>query len=236
MRDFELFFNGHNCREFNLIVSKYPSIPRLNEEYDEVKIEGRNGPLYINKGTYENRKIDIEFKLISKTEEYYTDFEQVEEWLSNIEDNSLIYGRDDRKFTVKKVIIGDLKKELRVCGAFKVTFICDPFMRDIEETNIDIINNSEINNSGDFAIEPIIEITGSGDISIEINNSIEVTFKGIKNKVILNSELMLCLDADGNSILNKMYGDFPTFKQGKNTIVINGSITKATLKFRNLYR
>ena len=23
MKDFELFFNGHNCREFNLIVSKF---------------------------------------------------------------------------------------------------------------------------------------------------------------------------------------------------------------------
>lgn len=235
MKDFELFFNGHNCREFNLIVSKYPSIPRLNEEYEEVEIEGRNGSLYVNKGTYKNRKIDIEFKLIAK-EEYYIDFEKVEKWLNTIEDNSLIYGRGDRRFAVKKLIVGDLTKEIRVCGVFKVTFICEPFQQDIEETSIDVIKNNNVYISGDFEAEPTFEIEGNGNISIDINNSLEVTIKEVKDKVILNSKLMLCLNADGNSILNKMYGNFPTLKQGENTIVINGAITKAILNFRNLYR
>ena len=233
MKDFELFFNGHNCREFNLIVSKYPSIPRLNEEYEEVEIEGRNGSLYVNKGTYKNRKIDIEFKLIAK--EYYIDFEKVEEWLNTIEDNSLIYGRDDRRFVVKKLIIGDLTKEIRVCGAFKVTFICEPFQQDIEETSINIIKNKNIYISGNFEAEPTFDLEGSGNISIDINNSLEVTIKEVKDKVILNSELMLCLNADGNSVLNKMYGNFPTLRPGENTILITGA-TKAILKFRNLYR
>ena len=52
-----IFYNGYLSTDLKLFFKDKPSIEKLNEDYDTEEIEGRNGSLYINKGTYRDRKL-----------------------------------------------------------------------------------------------------------------------------------------------------------------------------------
>ena len=228
LKEGEIVFNGCSSLDMNLRLTEYPVIPQLNEEYEEVKIDGRSGTLYINKGTYENRVITCNFTLTSTN--YNLDFDRVDEWLHDIEDDRFFIDRTDRCFRVVKIIQGDTQKEFRSLGSFPVTFIFEPFRCDPEET---ITTELSINNVGHFSIYPKIEIKATGDVSI-ITNGVIFQIKNTKGKTIIDSELMVCVDSDGIALKN--YGNYPEFIKGKNVISTSGTITSITTTYRNLYR
>ena len=122
LKEGEIYFNNNVSLSLNLFLEDYPSIPITNEEYEEVAVEGRSGNLIINKGTYPDKKIPFTFTILSPKIDI--DFERVYEWLTEIEDNRLRFGRYDRCYKVKKVIFGNIKKEFRDTeGTEKVPFI-----------------------------------------------------------------------------------------------------------------
>lgn len=228
LKEGEIVFNGCSSLDMNLRLTEYPVIPQLNEEYEEVKIDGRSGTLYIDKGTYENRQISCNFTLVSGN--YNFDFDKVDEWLHDINDDRFFIDRQDRCFRVVKIIYGDTQKEFRSLGSFPVTFIVEPFRCDPEET---ITTELSINNEGHFSIYPKITIKGSGDISIVTNGDV-FQVKNVVNKAIIDSELMVCVDSDGVALKN--YGNYPELAKGKNVISTSGTITSITTTYRNLYR
>lgn len=228
LKEGEIVFNGCSSLDMNLRLTEYPVIPQLNEEYEEVKIDGRSGTLYINKGTYENRAITCNFTLTSNN--YNLDFDKVDEWLSDIEDNRFFIDRQDRCFRVVKVLKGDTQKEFRSLGSFPVTFIVEPFRCDPEEN---VTTELSIINEGHFPIYPKIEIKATGDVSIITNGDI-FQVKNTRGKTIIDSELMVCVDSDGVALKN--YGNYPEFIRGKNSISTSGTVTSITTTYRNLYR
>lgn len=228
LKEGEIVFNGCSSLDMNLRLTEYPVIPQLNEEYEEVKIDGRSGTLYINKGTYENRVITCNFTLTSNN--YNLDFDKVDEWLTDIEDNRFFIDRTDRCFRVVKVLKNDTQKEFRSLGSFPVTFIVEPFRCDPEET---VTSEATINNDGHFPIYPKITIKGSGDISVVTNGDV-FQVKNVVSKVVIDSELMVCVDSDG--VVLKNYGNYPELAKGKNVISTSGTITSITTTYRNLYR
>lgn len=228
LKEGEIVFNGCSSLDMNLRLTEYPVIPQLNEEYEEVKIDGRSGTLYIDKGTYENRVITCNFTLTSTN--YNLDFDRVDEWLSDIEDNRFFIDRTDRCFRVVKVLKNDAQKEFKSLGSFPVTFVFEPFRCDPEET---VTTELSINNEGHFTIYPRIEINSTGDVSIITNGDI-FKIRNTRGKTIVDSELMICVDSDGVALKN--YGNYPELAKGKNVISTSGTITSITTTYRNLYR
>lgn len=228
LKEGEIVFNGCSSLDMNLRLTEYPVIPQLNEEYEEVKIDGRSGTLYIDKGTYENRVITCNFTLTSTN--YNLDFDRVDEWLSDIEDNRFFIDRTDRCFRVVKVLKNDTQKEFKSLGSFPVTFVFEPFRCDPEET---VTTELSINNEGHFTIYPRIEINSTGDVSIITNGDI-FKIRNTRGKTIVDSELMICVDSDGIALKN--YGNYPELAKGKNVISTSGAITSISTTYRNLYR
>jgi predicted phage tail component-like protein len=167
LKEGELYFNNSTSLNFNLFLEDYPYIPISNEEYEEVQVEGRNGSLYINKGTYKDKNIPFTFTILSEL--INIDFDRVYEWLTEIEDNRLLFGRYDRCYKVKKIIFGDLKKEFKTIGRFDVTFICEPFTWDLDSTTYEISsNNFTFNYVENAPSEPLIKVYGNGNIQLTI--------------------------------------------------------------------
>lgn len=229
MKEGEIFFNQYSSLSLNLRLTEYPVIPSINEEYDEQKVEGRNGTLYIDKGTYPDRVITFNFTICSNN--FDLDFDRIEEWLSEYDDNRL-YLKDDRILRIKKIIKGNMQKEFRSIGSFDVTFICDPFFEDVVENIHNFTGTLNINYLGHFDSEPIITITGSGDITISTNGE---TFKveDVKSSVIINSKLMNCIENNDN-LVNQ--GEYPLITKGNNTIVVSGNVTNVKIEFPTYYR
>lgn len=234
LKEGQLYFNNSTSFDYNLFLENYPSIPLTNEEYDEIKVEGRSGSLYINKATYEDKKIAFTFTILSEIIDI--DFERVYEWLSEIEDNRLVFGRKDRCYRVKKIIFGDLKKEFRSIGEFNVTFICEPFLTDLEVTKCEITsNNFSFNYMGNAPSEPLIKLYGTGNIQLTINGE-TMEIMNITDYAEIDSKLMQVRNSDKTSKDNDTLGDFALFGKGINTISYVGTVTKLIVEYTTNYK
>lgn len=234
LKEGELYFNGRSNLDLNLFLENYPSLPIANEEFEEVRVEGRNGSLYINKGTYEDKKITFTFTMLSQRIDI--DFERVYEWFTEIQDNRLVFGREDRCYKVKKILFGNLEKEFRSIGEFDVTFLCEPFMQDLDSTNYEITtNNFTFNYEGNAPSEPLIRIYGSGNIQLTINGE-NMVISNVTDYIEIDSKLLQVRNSDGTSKDNDTQGDFPLFSKGNNTISYVGTITKIVIEFTIKYK
>lgn len=230
-----LIFNRLNSlNDLGVGVQSYPSFPMINEEYEEYKVEGRSGSLIQNKGTYPDIKITFDLVLI-KFDDFWQSMDRVEEWLNNIEDNTLIYDRKDICYKVKKVIKGNIKREAYLKeGEFKVTFLCEPFKYDVYKGDLEITeNNTEIYYEGTINTLPLIKVWGSGEINLTLNNQINI--ENI-SYIEIDSNLKQVRNADGTSKDMNSNGYFPYLKQGENIIGWTGNISKIEIEFDTLYK
>lgn len=230
----EIYFNQERSLHLNLYLENYPSIPISNEEYEEIQVEGRSGNLIINKGTYPDKKIPFTFTVLSPQIEI--DFERIYEWLTEIEDNRLIFGRNDRCYKVKKVIFGNIQKEFRTIGEFDVTFLCEPFTEDFDKTVHEITTSGfKINYNGNAPGDTLIKVYGSGNIQLTINSE-TMQINNVSNYIEIDSELMQVRNQDKTSKDDDASGDFILLEKGENVISYTGSVTKIVVEYTTKYK
>ena len=234
LKEGEVYFNGNRSLSLNLYLENYPSIPITNEEYEEVQVEGRSGNLIINKGTYPDKKIPFTFTILSPRIEI--DFERVYEWLTEIEDNRLIFGREDRCYKVKKVIFGDIQKEFRTIGEFDVTFLCEPFIQDLNETVHEITSSGFIvNYNGNAPGDTLIKVYGTGNIQVTINGE-TMQINDVTDYVEIDSDLLQVRNEDRTSKDDDTLGDFILLEKGENIISYTGTVTKIVIEYTTKYK
>lgn len=234
IKEGELIFNYNSSLNLNLFLENYPSIPIANEEYEEVPAEGRSGNLIINKGTYPDKKIPFTFTILSPRIEI--DFERVYEWFTEVEDSRLIFGRSDRCYKVKKVIFGDIQKEFRSIGEFDVTFLCEPFVQDLDKTTHEITASGfKINYSGNAPGDTLIKVYGSGNIQLTVNGE-TMQINNVTDYVEIDSDLLQVRNQDGTSKDNDSLGDFVLFTKGENVISYTGAVTKIVVEYTTKYK
>lgn len=234
LKEGDIYFNGNRSLDMNLFLEEYPTIPIATEEFEEVPVDGRSGNLIINKGTYPDKKIPFTFTILSPQIEI--DFERVYEWLTEIEDNRLVFSREDRCYKVKKVIFGNIQKEFRSTGEFKVTFLCEPFSEDLVPIKNEITSNKfKIYYNGNAPGDTLIKIFGSGNIQLTMNGE-TMLIKDVNNYVEIDSYKMQVRNQDKTSKDNDTLGDFSLLKKGENTISYTGTVTKIVVEYTTKYK
>lgn len=233
----KLIFNNICSEELGIIVVEGPPEVLAQEEYEEIIIEGRNGTLIENKGTFPNIEKSFILTTIDLDQDIDLMIEKIKMWLFNIKDNKLLYAIPNRYNIVKKVVIEeDIKTTFEEYGDFKIKFLCEPFYYDLLEKNITITEKgTKFYNKGDFNSNPKIVIYGTGDLQLTINDT-TVQINNVDERVLLDSKLFLCLDKDNNNKSIDMIGNFPTLDIGENTITWVGNITKLDISPRIIYR
>ena len=233
----KLIFNNICSEELGIIVVEGPPEVLAQEEYEEIIIEGRNGTLIENKGTFPNVEKSFILTTIELDQDIDLIIEKIKIWLFNIKDNKLLYAIPNRYNIVKKVVIEeDIKTTFEEYGDFKIKFLCEPFYYNLLEKDITITEKgTKFYNKGDFNSNPKIVIYGTGDLQLTINNT-TVQINNVDEKVLLDSKLFLCLDKDNNNKSIDMIGNFPTLDIGENTITWVGNITKLDISPRIIYR
>ena len=233
----KLIFNNICSEELGIIVVEGPPEVLAQEEYEEIIIEGRNGTLIENKGTFPNVEKSFILTTIDLDQDIDLIIEKIKIWLFNIKDNKLLYAIPNRYNIVKKVVIEeDIKTTFEEYGDFKIKFLCEPFYYDLLEKNITITEKgTKFYNKGDFNSNPKIVIYGTGDLQLTINDT-TVQINNVDERVLLDSKLFLCLDKDNNNKSIDMIGNFPTLDIGENPITWVGNITKLDISPRIIYR
>lgn len=218
-------FKGKRAKNKGIELQDSITLSAAVPIFSEYNIPGRNGTLYQYNGTYENRSIIVPCFLLSYLLE--KDIDSINSWLLSdpgyhrFEDTN-----DEKHFMLARAKQGVNKSaRAHLLNSFVLEFDTKPqrFLKSGEKT-LDVTERKNIYNPTQFPALPLIEVQGSGDITITIN--------GVALKIYdLNGTITYDAESDdaynGENNLNNKVGvsDQMTIPSGSNSISVSGSVT-----------
>lgn len=222
-------FKGIDFKSKGIIVEKTPTISKGKKDIETYSIPGRNGFLSIDKNTYQPFSVSIECHAKETA-----DFDEIKAFLDGY--GTLSFD-NDREYTA--IVNNAIPFEkVQMFKSFVVQFMVNPIAHDINETEYTVSSASDTLtiNGGNTEIEPILEIVGSGNVSITINNK---TFNLIdldsSKTYTLDSNLKIIVDNNGVNRSNQMLYAFPILYPGENEISYIGTISSFKIKYKKSY-
>lgn len=223
-------FGGKNSfTDYGIIVSSRPSIASPKRRVSYIDIPGRNSSLRFDEGTYDDITIVLECT-IKERNTLIDKIDDIKAWLFETGESDLIFSfNNNKKYRAQVVNSIDFKTVFRYLAEFPIIFNCKPFKYGTENTLIEITQSkTEVINSGTIESEPIITVYGIGDIILKINDD-QINLIDMKEKIIINSEIQDCYNDEGNSLNEKMTGEFLKLKPGTNNIEWIGDVSKVEI-------
>lgn len=218
MQGFFFKYNGQMNTEYDVSVVKRPDIPSPKKKRSTVTIDGRDGDLYEEDGTYEDIDILVQMNFKGEPDEWNEKLRRIRRWLINVTDNKLIFSDDmDYFYKVKNVSISDTKRSKKRAGRFDVTFTCDPYTYLAEGESLVTDISNVIVNLWEIS-KPTYHIFGNGQMALNVNGK-KVTMN-VQQALTVDTQLRLCYGA-GNFLKNTaISGDYENlfFYPGENTI------------------
>ncbi|HBJ1646337.1 UNVERIFIED_ORG: phage tail protein [Clostridium botulinum] len=229
----EIYFNNKSSKECKLLIENIIDLPTSSTKYNTVDIPGsNNGSLNIYNGLED---IQLSFDFVFKSREnFIISKSRIVSWLKSKISKELRYSlHKGIYYIVKKVDIGEFKTTFKLVRRFTVKFTCCPIVFLDEGKEVITFNKSITlyNGKSTCNTEPQLNIFGSGDITIKINNQ-QLILKDIENNIIVDSFSKDCYKISNNKIIhsnNKMYSDFPILEVGENNISYSGNVRKIEL-------
>lgn len=225
-----VIWKGINLKEKGIIVEKTPDLVKGKKRIETYDIEGRNGFLVIDKGTYDAFVVTIECHF--DTTKYFID--DIKEFLDGY--GTLSFD-GEKEYTA--IVQNQIQFEkVSMFRKFPIQFLVNPISKDINSTKININSNNyvlNINNATSY-MYPLLKIKGSGNVSITINNktfylydlnSSNTYYLDCENKVIYDSNMLNCS--------NLMKYDFPYLIPNNNDISYTGNITDFEIEYKRAY-
>lgn len=221
-----VIWKNKNFNDLGIVVESTPKLSKAKKRISQFEVEGRNGFLSIDEGTYEAFSLSIECHAKENA-----DFDNICEFLDGFGTLSL-----DGKREYTAIINNAIPFEkVMMFRKFVVQFLVNPICEDIDSVLFDVTASPttlEINNTY-YDIEPKITLTCSGNVSITINgrtfhldNSDGTYVLDCKNKTIIK---------DSINSSNIMSGEFPKLKKGENSISFIGTITDFKIDYKKTY-
>lgn len=213
-----------------IIVEKTPSIMKGKKRFQKYEIEGRNGVLVIDKGTYDSFVVTLECHFDNSR---YS-IEEIKEFLDGY--GTLSFD-GEKEYTA--IIQNQIEFEkVSMFRKFPIQFLVNPICTDINSTVLEVeSNNYEINIEEATAnMYPLLTIKGSGDVSFTFNNKTFYLYElNQDNTYYLDCENKVIYDTNNVNCSRLMKYDFPYLKPKTNTISYTGTITLFQIEYKKAY-
>lgn len=228
-------FNGVISSSLGVYMLEPPPITLAAERVQTVQVPGRDGDLEIPDNAFD--PISLPVLMYCRDTTYLND---VAKWLRR-RGWLRLGNRPDEQYKARAVLQTqfDRVERGRENRTFEVIFDCQPH-RYIYPAAPDVVKTTSgvsITNPGNAPSEPRLKIEGTGDFWIAIGTQL-MTFEGVTNGVIVDTELMDVFDLTGAALLNDLatMDDFPTLASGANILTWAGDVTKITItpRWRNI--
>ncbi len=200
------------------MITKRPGIPAPKEKSNLINIPGRDGSLVFTENAYEDIEIEVEMNFISDPKGWGNRYRVIKRWLLS-KGTKLKFSDDEQVFyKVKKVIIDGLERAVRVGGAFRAIFICDPYT--YLESGTAEYDVSAITTNAYSVAHPIYKVRGEGMCTITVNG--KTMTANIGQNITINTDLMLAYRTDGTIQNTSVKGDYSDLylQEGHNNISI----------------
>ena len=221
-------WNGTRSTDMGVHVLEQPPPTMPNERVTFTNIPGRSGTLTTTEGDYVYDDLVLTATCIIADPERIPD---ICAWLRGSStvtfanrDGGFYYARVVNQIPFEKILRGNPHR------TFAVNFRCKPFWyeADVAPMNIQPVSGSSsgyvtMQNPGNVPSEPIITVTGSGEITLIVDMTI-VELADVNGEITIDSVLQECYS--GSESMNScMSGDFPTLPPGSSTISWTGNVT-----------
>lgn len=217
-------WNNIDLSTKGIVVEKTPTISKGQKRIDTYTIDGRNGFLSIDKGTYEPFSLSI-----SCHAKESANFDEIKAFLDGY--GTLTFD-NQREYTA--IVNNAIPFEkVQMFKSFMIQFMVNPISHDISSSTIDLLSSSTFTLGGTYKSNPVLEITSSGDVEVTINNQ-SFTLNDTDGTYVLDCENKV-ITKNGVNASNIMLGDFPSFQVGINEVETEGTITSLTASYKKAY-
>jgi len=226
-------WNGTSCGTKGIMLQSMPEIIRPEKRVKHIIIPGRSGELTQQEGEYIYNSYIQTIPMIIYTESAVREAEQ---WLQG--DGYVTFScQPDLKQRAQVINAVTFRKHSRNSNWWEgeVQFYCEPLKEAVTtEEDIEVTTSgATVTNPGDVTALPRIEITGSGDITLQMGGSAMMLY-GVTSGMIVDSDTEWVLK-NGVPQQGVYTGKFPVLKPGDNTVAFTGSVTKLTITPRWRY-
>ena len=219
MTDVYFIFNDISSKDY-LGIKKLPSIFKAEKDINFIEVEGRDGMLTQDLGSYRS--------VVKTVECIITDLTQIDsicKWLTGGGD--VVFSNEPTrryKATIKNQIEFTQLVSNHDYHDFIIQFECQPHKYNLLNDIITLTTSPQtVVNSGRANSKPVIKVFGTGAIALTINGNV-VSLTNVSEYVTLDSEMMDCYK--GTQLMNNyMSGDFPELIPGNNIISWIGTVT-----------
>ena len=216
-------FNNVNSNTMGIVVKKMPPIIAPKRDITTIKVDGRNGNLHIDNGTYEAYNVSIECVITDLTK-----INDIKSWLKGIgtiEFSTLPNVVYD--CVVKNQI--DFEKYLNVLREFPLQLEVNPIGLGTLKT-VTKTTGGTFTVGGTIGTSPILEVKGTGNATITLNGT-SFTLNDLDTTAyVVDCDLMNV--TKGTNANDKFVGSFPTLIIGTNTISWVGTVSEIKIKYK----
>ena len=191
------WFNGAYSWEKGALMTAWPTRFAPSLRGKEKEVSGRDGNVYVTDNTYDTIEVNQEFGIRDVSEA-----KRINDWLRG----SGLLRFSDEPDLAYEARVKSLKAEPaagRLLGRrYTCNFICQPFRYQYPPDEAATYTTAgSIYNPGTAPALPRVTITGTGDFSVTIGGE-TLYFTDISGGIVVDSELMDALSADGTTLMN----------------------------------
>ncbi|MHB1652336.1 MAG: distal tail protein Dit [Desulfitobacteriaceae bacterium] len=221
------FLGKDSYADFGIVIEKRPIIPKAQRNIQYIEVPGKSGSLKVDDTTYKDIVIPVQCSF--KDDNVADKADAVKAWLDSGEGSLILSNQPDKYYIAHVSDQVDISQEFKVFGKFLVNFRCQPFKYNLPNDVITLTEFGTVINIGTINSEPIIVVTGSGNITLTINE-VDILLTAVDGHITIDSVLK---DAYKDTILQNsmMLGDFPVLQPGDNGILWSGTgvVTKVEI-------
>lgn len=228
MRNY-IIINGVNSLTINgLAIKELPSISKPAIRTLTEAIDGRDGDIVTKLG-YSAYDKNMEIGLYGNY-----DIDDIIAYFN--QSGTITFSNETDKYYYFEILNQiDFEKLIKFRTA-NVVFHCQPFKYEVGESAIALSSGDTIvENKGNIYSKPIINIEGSGTISVSLNgNQIFSIDMSNNSEITIDTSKLEAYDPNTSVLLNRIVtGDYDDFKleSGNNTISLSGTITSANITY-----
>ena len=226
MNDY-FIWNGVDCRTYGIHVADQPPVTIPQERSTQTNVPGRPGSLTQLEGE------DVYDDMVLTAQCFISDPAQIPAIAAWLKGKGTVTfanrtgghynARISNQIPFEKVLRGNPH-----CS-FAVNFRCFPFWYQDNAADVTLTTSgTAITNPGSVYSDPVITVTGSGDITLMVGTTI-VELTGVSGSIVIDSVLKEAYK--GTTLMNDhMSGDFPVLKPGLNAISWTGTVTQVAIK------
>ncbi|MFP7215910.1 phage tail protein [Lactococcus garvieae] len=229
-------WSGKDLNDFGMRLHADLKFDGVERDVDEIEIPGRNG--VVVRDNHRFKPVDQNFEFTISLLKGKSNLEnQIKEAQSFI---SGLYGFKDFSWTGEPNYIFKAKvngksstsrsNPLRATVAVPVKLFPMKYLKASYDTARTLKSGESFQNKGTQVAYPIITLTGTGDVTLTVNDK-KFVLKNITDGVVIDSENQVVTDlSKKHSQMDKVYSyPFPNLKTGLNTISWDNTVFTGTI-------